>query len=1689
MTSKGLIGGLAIVTGALVLSAAVGHAVTCTTSANPWVVTSQSAINSYCSPKLTCANGYQNPMDCVGVDPATGWSSPSCPDPSCTCGCTCPSPSGTTSGFGGGNGTCAAWEYQVSQGCDAHGNVQWGACTSFCTPWANGTCGGSGTYANGSVSCPGKILQTSTCSDGTLAPKTVAQCGATCTTACAPDINPNNNQNETNATSIANYCGACTGGKVEPTSLACHYATTGWAPFGTSCQAPYCNGCGCTCPSNLPVDVSGTCEQCNQAAGNAGICPSLGQVCAGTSCVAAPSPVSITNSGLSLQWTPGTVSSPLPSKTTAVNLVVVTNEAASCILQNNQTALTNVGTDTYGVTISGLHDGIGLSGTPLNYTVQCSANGTNASASFSVSVACPTGEIADGSGGCKTSAQPPTATFSASPTAIGVNQKSQLSWTTTNAASASIDNGVGPMTSANLASGSVQVQPQATVTYTLTVLGQDGSKITRSATVTVVTISPLALGMTAGSTPVPITTEDSLTFVGIASNWSVSSPCTIQGNVTNTSSVQVSPPASATTNENCTVTANVISPAVVVTVPISISPGGTSSPITITPGAFTLSPGGSQSFTAQDQTGDITTQATWSISGPCTITSLAGTTPQNVKASAVGVCNLTATSNGQSGTATITVANQNISNITVSPATANIMPSGAGSSIMLGFQAHDSNNNPTPMNPNYTVTGPCSLASTSSTPFSLTYYATIQAQSTAKAGDVCTVTAQSGNITSASAQLTISNLVLRIMSPANGQGFSIQNPGTDKVSVSGIVGGTSQVSLTIGGANVSATLSGTDPITGLPMWSGSWIPPGATASEMTTTASASAGGLTASDSRGFYVFFPPPAPSIAGPTTKMFAGTSFQLTGTTADNPSNPSLATTKNGIRSMFFFQSADGSGSPTPALPDPGQPTGAGWLLDITLPQRGTFFYSAKCLNDAGIYSPVSPSISVTLVQRPTIRLTVPQTGGVYTSGTQLTFTATVVDPDNLVSGVEFFNMGQSLGQASGSNGTYTLPAALTMAGGNPFDTITVVATYQDVTQHSQHLSVSDGPASITVVNPPSISIPAAASPNPVTGVSTQLTVGATSYFNQTTGVDNLTYQWADNGLSPAPVKFDFGGSARTLMATFSKAGQYNLHVTITDPAGGKSTSNVSISVQVGLQITPSSLVYAKTGGTVQFGLSGKDQFGNSLSLSGNPVWSTTCGAAVGQINPSSGLFTAGSTPGGPCNVIATSNGITGTASVTVTNNIPPVVSITSMAAVDPTNTNFQAPVDVILTAAATDADDAIKQVQFFANGQAVGPAVTQSPYTFTWTKVLPGDYYVTAMATDVNNASTVSSALPLAVLKPKLAITNMVPFKVTNTTYASTGASIEVDGTGFVAPPVTGLNGSVVLWGGQGGTPKPTTYIGTDYVTSKLMFAMLPSDFNNPGNFLVQVQNPDGTLSNPVQFIIDGQPIVKCVDLWHLGSCQNQPATTALTTPSAVTTSAAATTNANIPHLSRTDQISAITQFTGDGVQWSLFPAGAQITATTAGNGTQGFTSNSTILYQSSFVSGNSFNLSNLPAGLASGDYTIVAVGMNLAGAVSAPAEASFFLTAADLSSVRVYPDPWRSDQDSAYPIKFDRMAPGSTVKIFTVSGHWVQTLTADGSGVATWDRKNSGGELVQSGLYLFLVTDPQGNKVHGKFAIIR
>lgn len=171
-------------------------------------------------------------------------------------------------------------------------------------------------------------------------------------------------------------------------------------------------------------------------------------------------------------------------------------------------------------------------------------------------------QIACGGGGGSVNPTPeqpaPTATLVANPTMVNAGAAATLSWTTTNASSAAIDNSIGSVTP--VASGSVTVHPSVTTTYTLTAQGAGGTTtataiITVPVNVAVSGPSTIPLGQTGqyaasvtGTTNTAVTWSTSagtisssglLTTAGLAQGTVITVTATSQADQTASGSLQV----------------------------------------------------------------------------------------------------------------------------------------------------------------------------------------------------------------------------------------------------------------------------------------------------------------------------------------------------------------------------------------------------------------------------------------------------------------------------------------------------------------------------------------------------------------------------------------------------------------------------------------------------------------------------------------------------------------------------------------------------------------------------------------------------------------------------------------------------------------------------------------------------------------------------------------------------------------------------------------------------------------------------------------------------------------------------------------------------------------------------------------------------------------------------------------------
>ncbi len=293
----------------------------------------------------------------------------------------------------------------------------------------------------------------------------------------------------------------------------------------------------------------------------------------------------------------------------------------------------------------------------------------------------------------------------------------------------------------------------------------------------------------------------------------------------------------------------------------------------------------------------------------------------------------------------------------------------------------------------------------------------------------------------------------------------------------------------------------------------------------------------------------------------------------------------------------------------------------------------------------------------------------------------------------------------------------------------------------------------------------------------------------------------------------------------------------------------------------------------------------------------------------------------------------------------------------------------------------------------------------------------------------------------------IQNGVPkiFSLGPNTTASGGAafSLTINGTQFIT-------GSVVRWDGS---DRPTHLISPD----QLQADIASSDIASAGNSSVTVFNPapGGGLSNSLTFA-------------HPKNAAPLAVVNSLNVPPVIPIDATI----------RADTRNAVK------ITWK-FTARDQSLLKSLASRTLGIDSAA----GSSVISTILPFLQLQPLELQTGAYRLEVTAENSDGVASAPARAEVTLVAPDLAGVRVFPNPWRTDKHSAAPqVTFEHLSSESTVTIFTLSGHKVKTLSTNAS-AANWDLTNDSVDRVGSGLYVYSVTNPLGQKITGKLAIIR
>lgn len=376
---------------------------------------------------------------------------------------------------------------------------------------------------------------------------------------------------------------------------------------------------------------------------------------------------------------------------------------------------------------------------------------------------------------------------------------------------------------------------------------------------------------------------------------------------------------------------------------------------------------------------------------------------------------------------------------------------------------------------------------------------------------------------------------------------------------------------------------------------------------------------------------------------------------------------------------------------------------------------------------------------------------------------------------------------------------------------------------------ITLSDGNLSPVIANGPT---PAA---NPVTGNSVNLSFVATDDG----GAANLTFTWSTVGSVPAPVSFAPAtgsvGTTSATAATFTVPGSYPIQIQVRDAYDMTATAQTVITVQS----TPALVTVAPATATVSvlgtqaFTAAGVDQFGTALAQPLPVVWSVSSGGSIAT----NGLFTAGTSAGGPFMVFATLPTAQGNAAVTVIDQAPTLVQ-------GPTATVDAPATGLVLTAlGADDGGEAALSYQWSVEGTAPGTAQfaangSNAAKSTTATLSAVGTYVLRLTATDGANQSV--SATTNVTVAPALAALAITPATAAIGTGATQDFTISgtdqfnaavpnptatwmVSGGGTIA---TTANGARFTAGSEAGGPHTVTATsGTQQATAEVTILSAP------------------------------------------------------------------------------------------------------------------------------------------------------------------------------------------------------------------------------------------------------------------------
>lgn len=373
------------------------------------------------------------------------------------------------------------------------------------------------------------------------------------------------------------------------------------------------------------------------------------------------------------------------------------------------------------------------------------------------------------------------------------------------------------------------------------------------------------------------------------------------------------------------------------------------------------------------------------------------------------------------------------------------------------------------------------------------------------------------------------------------------------------------------------------------------------------------------------------------------------------------------------------------------------------------------------------------VTANQPPTVALTAPLDGALFTAPATFQLQANAADADGSIARVEYYQGATKLGE------TFAAPHEFTLSN-------LTAGTYSYHARAIDNLGAATDSASVSItVQSPNLP-PTVALTAPLDGA---LFTAPASF--------TLTADAADVDGTVARVQFYQGttllgeatASPYTLPVTGLTPGTYAFTARASDNAGASTTSTAVTATVVAPNQLPSVAIITPPDGatyeapaTLTFTANATDPDGSVAK-----VEYFEGAAKLGEATATPYSLTLTGISAGNHSYLARATDNTGAStdsaavSITVTSpNQVPIVALTAPA----DGTVVTAPASIELTASASDPDGSVALVEFYNGATKLGQS-TSAPYHFTWAWVGAGTYNLTARATD--NAGAVASSAPIA------------------------------------------------------------------------------------------------------------------------------------------------------------------------------------------------------------------------------------------------------------------------------------------------------------------------------------------------------